>query len=98
MLAAEFATAIRSLFPSCPAERADDIARHTVVRGSGRVGRSAAGRSFDVHAVSLAVAASVRHVDTDYDLLLMAGVDRQYARQQVRDRVEDVLSGWRTER
>jgi hypothetical protein len=64
-------------------------------RGSGRIGRSAAGRALDPDAVSLAVAASVRHVDTGYDGLLMSGVDRDTARQQVRGRVEDVLSGWR---
>jgi len=63
-------------------------------RGSGRIGRSAAGRALDPDAVSLAVAASVRHVDTDYDELLMSGVDRETGRQQVRERVEDVLSGW----
>lgn len=41
------------------------------MRGSGRVGRSAAGRILDPDAVSLAVAASVRHADTDYDALLV---------------------------
>lgn len=65
------------------------------MRGSGRVGRSAAGRSLDPDTVSLAVAASVRHVDTDYDALLMSGVDRETTRRRVRERVEDVLRGWR---
>ena len=37
----------------------------------------------------------MRHVDTGYDRLLMSGVDRDTARRQVRERVEDVLSGWR---
>jgi len=46
-------------------------------------------------AVSFAVAASLRHVDTDYDELLMSGVVRETGRRQVRERVEDVLSGWR---
>jgi hypothetical protein len=44
---------------------------------------------------SLAVSASVRHVDTGYDALLMSGVERESARQQVREHVEAVLSGWR---
>jgi hypothetical protein len=40
-----FAAAIARLFPGCPTERADAIARHAALRGSGRVGRSAAGRA-----------------------------------------------------
>jgi hypothetical protein len=92
---AEFAAAIRELFPGCPARRAEAIARHAAVRGSGRVGRSAAGRALDPDAVHLAVAASVRHVDTGYDELLMSGVDRHTARQRVGGRVDEVLSAWR---
>lgn len=91
----EFAEAIRQQFPGCPAERAEAIALHAAARGSGRVGRSAAGRSLDPDAVHLAVAASVRHVDTDYDELLMSGCDRESARAQVHIRVEDVLNAWR---
>jgi len=94
-LAAELAAAIRALFPGCPVGRAEAIARHAATRGSGRIGRSAAGRVLDPDAVSLAVAAAVRHVDTGYDRLLMSGIDRDTARRQVRERVEDVLSGWR---
>ena len=94
-LADTLAAAIRALFPGCPVGRADEIARYAAMRGSGRIGRSAAGRGLDPDAVSLAVAASVRHVDTDYDRLLMSGVDRVTARRRVRERVEDVLSGWR---
>jgi hypothetical protein len=94
-LAAELAAAIRALFPGCPVDRAEAIARHATTRGSGRIGPSTAGRVLDPDAVLLAVAASVRHVDTGYDRLLMSGVDRETARRQVRERVEDVLSGWR---
>lgn len=93
---AEFTDAICRQFPGCPTERAGAIARHTAMRGSGRVGRSAAGRTLDPEAVHLAVAASVRHTDTDYDMLLMAGVEREAARFQVRDQLEDVLAGWRS--
>jgi hypothetical protein len=59
------------------------------------VGRSAAERALDHDAVRLAVVASVRHVDTDYDALLMSGVDRESARAQVHQRVEDVVNAWR---
>lgn len=51
-------------FPGCPGERALAIARHAAARGSGRVGRSAAGRALDPQAIALAGTASVRHVDT----------------------------------
>ena len=87
---------IARLFPSCPPERAAEIAHHAGLRGSGRVGRSAAGRSLDPEAVTLAVVASVRHLDTGYDGLLMAGVPRAEARTQVRSKVEEVLEVWRT--
>ena len=91
----DFAAAIREQFPGCPVDRAEAIALHAAVRGSGRVGRSAAGRALDRDAVRLAVVASVRHVDTDYDALLMSGVDRESARAQVHQRVEDVVNAWR---
>ena len=44
---AEMATEILRLFPGCPRARAEEIARHAGARGSGRVGRSAAGRALD---------------------------------------------------
>ncbi len=85
---------IKRLFPRCPAGRAEAIARHTSLRGSGRVGRSAAGRSLDDEALTLAVVASVRHEDTDYDSLLMSGVGRAEARDLIRPAVDRVLASW----
>ena len=92
---ADFARAITELFPGCPPERADAIARHAGARRSGRVGCSAAGRALDPDAVTLAVVASVRHVDTPYDRLLMSGVSRVDARGQVADQVRAVVDSWR---
>jgi hypothetical protein len=94
-LQARTAREIARLFPGCPAPRAQAITRHTAARGSGRIGRTAAGRALDSAAVELAVAASVRHRDTGYDELLMAGVDRAEARARVRGDVARVLDGWR---
>ncbi|MFG2000761.1 DUF2293 domain-containing protein [Spirillospora sp. NPDC048911] len=91
----QMAAEILRLFPGCPAGRADEIARHAAVRGSGRVGRSAAGRALDENAVTLAVVASIRHLDTDYDEQLMSGVPRQDARAAIRTTVDTVLDGWR---
>lgn len=90
-----FATEIRRLFPACPDERAREIAAHASVRGSGRVGRSAAGRALSEAAVTSAVIASVRHVDTPYDRLLMTGVARYEARRRIAGVVETTLRGWR---
>lgn len=95
-LCERFAVEITRLFPGCPVMRAEAIARHAVARGSGRVGRSAAGRALDLAAVELAVIASVRHQDTSYDELLMGGVERGEARECVRGQVKRVLESWRT--
>jgi hypothetical protein len=92
----ELALEITRLFPGCPAARAEAIARHTADRGSGRVGRTAAARTLDPQAVTLALVAAVRHGDTDYDDLLMAGVHRAEARDSVRADVDQVLESWRT--
>lgn len=92
-----FAAEIRRLFPGCPADRARAIAEHASARGSGRVGRSAAGRALSEGAVISAVVASVRHVDTRYDQLLMSGVARHEARRRISAGVETVLRGWRAE-
>lgn len=92
---AAFTRAITELFPGCPPERAEAIARHVGERRSGRVGRSVAGRALDPDAVTLAVIASVRHVDTRYDRLLMSGVSRADARAQVADQVRAVVDSWR---
>jgi hypothetical protein len=92
---ARLAKEILRLFPGCPPRRADEIARHAGARGSGRVGRSAAGRALDEEAVAGAVIASVRHRDTSYDELLMDGYLREAARARVWDDVEEVLEAWR---
>jgi hypothetical protein len=92
-----FAAEIEALFPGCPTGRAELIARRAAARGSGRVGRSAAGRNLQAEAVELAVIASIRHEDTGYDGLLMAGVDRGEARERVRDEVDRALERWRGE-
>jgi hypothetical protein len=94
-LQARMAAKISSLFPECPAERTDEIARHAAARGSGRVGRSAAGRTLEQKALELAVAASVRHRDTLYDDLLMSGMNRSDAREHVRGDVARIMDAWR---
>lgn len=91
---ARMADEIKRLFPGCPEQRATAIAEHAALRGSGRVGRSAAARALDERAITLAVVASVRHEDTDYDLLLMSGTPREIARDQVRPAIDRKLDAW----
>ncbi|WP_128377795.1 DUF2293 domain-containing protein [Streptomyces cavernae] len=93
-----FGDTILRLFPGCPQERARAIAAHASLRGSGRVGRSAAGRALSEFAVTSAVIAAVRHADTPYDQLLMSGVPRPEARRRTASTVEAVLRGWRPTR
>jgi hypothetical protein len=83
---------IATLFPGCPPRDAAAIAQHTAVRGSGRVGRTAAGRDLEERALAAAVGAAVRHKPTEYDALLAAGLDRSLARQQVADQVHAILA------
>lgn len=94
-LVVEMTRAIERLFPRCPPKEAAAIARHTAARGSGRVGRTAAGRKLDEKALTAAVVAAVRHNHTNYDELLASGVDRQFARERVADRVDEILDSWR---
>ena len=91
---ARMAGEIRRLFPGCPKKRATAIAEHAALRGSGRVGRSAAARALDERAITLAVVASVRHEDTEYDRLLMSGIPREDARDRVRPVIDQVLDTW----
>ena len=94
-LIARMTERIEALFPGCPPREADAIAKHTAVRGSGRVGRTAAGRKLDERALSAAVAAAVRHKHTAYDEMLTAGSERSFARERVAGQVEDILESWR---
>jgi hypothetical protein len=94
-VAERLAEEIMRRFPGCPLERARAIATHTAARGTGRIGRTAAGQRADEQAVELAVVASVRHRDTDYDALLMSGVPRGEARERVRAELAATLDRWR---
>jgi hypothetical protein len=48
-----------------------------------------------VACVTRAVVASVRHEDTAYDTLLMAGMPRKQARERIREDIDRVLERWR---
>ena len=94
-LTAHMTGAILKLFPGCPPQEARVIAEHTARRGSGRVGRTAAGQSLEEGALTAAVVASIRHRHTRYDELLMSGYSRTDARGAIREDVDRVLETWR---
>lgn len=91
---ASFAARVRELYPNCPIGRDKVIAEHACRKYSGRVGRSAAAKDLDKEAVRLAVAAHVRHQETNYDELLLTGCDRWQAREQVHAKVFKLLDEW----
>jgi len=89
-----FAARVRELYPQCPNGRETVIAEHACRKFSGRVGRSAAAKELDEKAVQLAVAAHVRHAETDYDELLSRMFDRGKARAMVHSAVAETLALW----
>jgi hypothetical protein len=94
-LAARVVGVIRELFPGCPPVEVIAIAAHATVRGSGRVGRTAAGKALEEGALTAAVIAAIRHNHTHYDDLSMNGSSRLDARDAVRDDVARTLDLWR---
>jgi hypothetical protein len=95
VLVARMMDRIVALFPGCPPEEAQAIARHTAKRGSGRVGRTAGGRNLEERPLTAAVIAAIRHNRTNYDALLAGGVERDVAREMVGDRVQGILAAWK---
>lgn len=92
---ATFARAIRDRYPGCPNAEETAIAEHACRKHSDRVGRTAAAKRFEAEAIDYAVRAHVRHVHTKYDDFLASGLDRDEAREHVRDEVRGVLDRWR---
>ena len=93
-LAARMTESILAIYPGCPLAEAQAIASHTSRRGSGRVGRTEAGRALQTEALSAAVIAAIRHRHTRYDQLLMDGYNRRAARDAVHDAINRVLERW----
>jgi hypothetical protein len=90
----QFGQRVRERYPGCPPGREVTIAEHACLKYSGRVGRSAAARSFDEEAIRLAVMAHIRHRETTYDTLLASGCERWEARTRVQEAVAEVLENW----
>lgn len=90
----QFAQYIRKLYPGCSIGTEFSIAEHACEKYSGRIGRSRVAKSFDEQAITLAVIAHIRHAETEYDSLIAMGYDRFDAREQVRDRIDEILAKW----
>lgn len=93
--AERFAERIREFFPQCPAKTEKKIAEHACLKYSGRVGRCAKAKDLDEEAVRLAVIAHIRHEHTPYDTLLAKGDDRWDARNEVEEKVQQLLISWK---
>ena len=89
-----FAGRVREVCPFCPIGRERLIAEHACRKYSGRVGRSAAAKALDEKAVRHAVTAHVRHAESDYDELLLKGIERLDARDRVYSKVSQTLDRW----
>jgi hypothetical protein len=90
----KFAEHVRRMYPNAPKDREHEIARHACRIHSSRVGRTADAKAFVESAIRSAVAAHIRHRETEYDDLMARGWDRQDARAKVRADVERVVARW----
>ena len=91
----EYAGQIRRCYPRLPSGLEVKIAEHACLKYSGRVGRSAGAKRFDEESITLAVVAHVRHTQTEYDDLLMRGIDRFDARRLVKGKINQMIDEWR---
>jgi hypothetical protein len=85
----------RERYPWGPGGEETRIAEHACEKSSGRVGRTAAAKSFDDESIDLAVIAHVRHNYTEYDRLLARGWDRIDAREIVQAEVVRTIERWK---
>jgi hypothetical protein len=92
---AEFARELRRLFPKMPESEEEKISMYACKKYTGRIGRSELAKKFDRMALELAVISHIRHNYTDYDELLMKGLDRSLAREEVKEKVEKIMNKWR---
>jgi hypothetical protein len=87
-----FEEAIVKLFPEIPKTSIPQIIKHALKKHSRRVGRAG---TVDLQArVKLAVRAHIRHIHTDYDLLLKQGASKSVARDKVWEKLNEVARRW----
>ncbi|APR77046.1 Hypothetical protein A7982_02393 [Minicystis rosea] len=91
---AVFATLVRARFPGCPDGEERRIATYACARRTTRVGAMSVERGYLDEAVDLAVVSHIRHRFTSYEAWLERGLEREEARERVRDEVSAVLKAW----
>lgn len=91
----EYGEQIKRYYPHIPSGLEVKIAEHACLKYSGRIGRSREAKRFDEEAITIAVAAHIRHAETEYDGLLMRGIERYDARRIIAAKVNQVLENWR---
>lgn len=90
-----FGQAIRLQFPNCPPLREYKIAEHACEKNSGRVGRTAHAKQFDLNMIELAVIAHIRHVETNYDTQFGKGQQKNEIRANLKNTIDNILNSWR---
>jgi hypothetical protein len=91
----EYGEQIKRYYPHIPSGLEVKIAEHACLKYSGRIGRSREAKRFDEEAITIAVAVHIRHAETEYDGLLMRGIERYDARRIIAAKVNQVLENWR---
>lgn len=91
----EYGKQIKRYYPHIPSGLEAKIAEHACLKHSGRIGRSRDAKRFDEEAITITVAAHARHAETEYDELLMRGIERYDARRIVAAKLNQVLEKWR---
>ena len=89
----EFAETIVRQFPGSPSEEVSRIA-FTLVANTAGASAVCSGKRLNPEPVRLAVIAVVRHQFTNYDTLLLQGIERHEARALVSNAVERKLGEW----
>ena len=90
-----FGKAIRAHYPRCPKMREFEIAKHACEKSSGRVGRTAKAKEFDIKMIELAVEAHIRHVETDYDSQFVRGKRKKEIRAYLIYTIKGILASWK---
>ena len=92
---ADFARAIANRYPNCPKNRTIKIAQHACEKHSGRVGRTAQAKSFDLNMIDLAVEAHIRHSETNYDEQFGKGKSKKEIRSDLKFEIQQIMTKWR---
>jgi len=92
----EFSKAIKSRYPNCPINRETEIAQHACLKYSGRVGRTANAKQFDIKMIDLAVEAHIRHSETNYDNQFGKGKGKREIRSNLKYDILKIMGNWRT--